>query len=300
MSLIAIILVLVSAFVHAGWNMMVKSRQASSAFLMASVTVGALCLLPVLPYYSSYLERISAQVWGLLIATGIAQTFYNMALGAAYRNGDLSIAYPIARAMPVLMVGSVTLIGSGINALSQTAIAGMLLIVAGTFLIPLTRFRHWHVRQYINIGCFYAILAALGTTVYSVIDSRALQLLRQDLELSAPEVSLLYLALMSLFSAGCFALTLLAIPSGRRQVRDLMISPKRPIILVGVGAVFTYGLVLTAMLYVDDVSYVVAFRQLSIPIGVILGLLLLKEQGGRPRLIGVALMFTGLMMVAIA
>ena len=139
MSLIAIILVLVSAFVHAGWNMMVKSRQASSAFLMASVTVGALCLLPVLPYYSSYLVQVPTQVWGLLIATGIVQTVYNMTLVTAYRNGDLSIIYPLSRAMPVLMVGSVTLIGSGIDALSQTTIAGMLLIVAGTFLIPLTR-----------------------------------------------------------------------------------------------------------------------------------------------------------------
>ncbi|MEH6578383.1 MAG: hypothetical protein V7731_15070 [Amphritea sp.] len=41
MSLIAIILVLVSAFVHAGWNMMVKSPQASSAFLKMGRNAGA-------------------------------------------------------------------------------------------------------------------------------------------------------------------------------------------------------------------------------------------------------------------
>ena len=299
MTLTAIALVVISAFIHAGWNMLVKSRQASAAFLMAAMAVGAISLLPVLIYYLDYLHRIPRQVWLLLIATGIAQTFYNMALGAAYRNGDLSIAYPIARAMPVLMVGTVTLITSGIEALSQIALLGMLLIVVGTFLLPLNKLSQWHIGQYLNLGCFFAILAAIGTTAYSVIDSQALQQLRQDLQLTSIETSLLYISLMSISAALTFLVTLLVLPDGRKQIRELPNYPKQPIILVGIGTTFTYALVLAAMLYVDDVSYVVAFRQLSIPIGVILGLLILKEQVGLPRMLGVAVMFVGLVMVAI-
>ncbi len=299
MSLTAVLLVVISAFIHAGWNMLVKSRQASAGFLMAAMMVGALCTLPVLGYYAEILPRIPQQLWLLLIATGIAQTFYNMALGAAYRNGDLSVAYPIARSMPVLMVGTFTLLVSGPEALSQAALAGMLLIVAGTFLLPVTRLQHWHIGQYLNIGCLFAVLAAVGTTGYSVIDSRAMQQLQQQLLLSTTESSLLYISLMSLFAALCFLATLTVSSSGRAQIAALRTTPKSPIILVGIGTTLTYGLVLAAMLHVDDVSYVVAFRQLSIPVGVLLGLLILKEQVSPVRLTGVMVMFCGLVLVAL-
>ena len=51
--------------------------------------------------------------------------------------------------------------------------------------------------------------------------------------------------------------------------------------------------------HVTNVSYVVAFRQLSIPLGAVLGVLVLGEPGYRPKLAGVALMFGGLILVAL-
>ncbi|WP_241148790.1 hypothetical protein [Photobacterium sanguinicancri] len=53
------------------------------------------------------------------------------------------------------------------------------------------------------------------------------------------------------------------------------------------------------MTLTDNVSYIVALRQLSIPVGVALGIWLLKEPSHRPRVIGAALVCMGLMAVSL-
>jgi len=69
--------------------------------------------------------------------------------------------------------------------------------------------------------------------------------------------------------------------------------------LMGVIILATYGLVLTSMAYVSNVSYVIAFRQLSIPIGAALGILVRKEKATPPKLTGIALVVTGLVLAAL-
>jgi uncharacterized membrane protein len=62
---------------------------------------------------------------------------------------------------------------------------------------------------------------------------------------------------------------------------------------------FTYTLVLFAMYLARDVSYIVAFRQLSVPIGAALGVLVLREPLHRPKIIGIAVVTVGLLLVAL-
>ena len=70
-------------------------------------------------------------------------------------------------------------------------------------------------------------------------------------------------------------------------------------LVTGVGIVGTYSLVLTAMNFAADVTYVVAFRQLSIPIGALLGFIFLREEIHPPRLLGLAAVCLGLVLVAL-
>jgi len=64
--------------------------------------------------------------------------------------------------------------------------------------------------------------------------------------------------------------------------------------------IFTaYGLVLFAMAFVRDVSYVSAFRQVSIPIGAGLGFLVEKESVQPQKIAGLLFTLTGLVLVAV-
>lgn len=58
-----------------------------------------------------------------------------------------------------------------------------------------------------------------------------------------------------------------------------------------------YTLVLVAMGLAGNVSYAVALRQLSILFGAILGILVLREPCPLPKLVGVAILLAGLILV---
>ena len=70
----------------------------------------------------------------------------------------------------------------------------------------------------------------------------------------------------------------------------------------GTGMLITaaYGLVLASMAFVTNVSYIAAFRQLSIPLGAALGFLIQKEPATPPRLVGIGILTCGLTLIAVA
>jgi uncharacterized membrane protein len=56
---------------------------------------------------------------------------------------------------------------------------------------------------------------------------------------------------------------------------------------------------LLALAFVENVSYIVAFHRLSIPLGAVLGILILKEKFYPLKLLGVLIMLVGLLGVAL-
>jgi len=53
------------------------------------------------------------------------------------------------------------------------------------------------------------------------------------------------------------------------------------------------------MSMVSEVSYVVALRQVSIPLGVMIGVIWLRESLSLPRLQGLIVMLAGLLLVSV-
>jgi uncharacterized membrane protein len=94
-------------------------------------------------------------------------------------------------------------------------------------------------------------------------------------------------------------LTALLIKQERLQFKPLLTRPKLLIsaALTGLIIMSTYGLVLASMAHVANVSYVAAFRQLSIPIGAFFGITLLKEPRPTPKLLGILIISSGLILV---
>ena len=60
----------------------------------------------------------------------------------------------------------------------------------------------------------------------------------------------------------------------------------------------TYGIVLLAMAYARDVSLIVAFRQVSILAGALMGFVFLRERAHFLKVLGLFILFTGLFIVA--
>ncbi len=296
---VAIALVLISSVMHAGWNSFGKSKAPTASFFLVA-TVGGLILLAFAPICfpevaAGYTQRDLA----LVIAAGLFEAIYLSSLAGGYRTGDLSLVYPLARSLPAVTVtiGSV-LLGRSDN-IDILCWIGAGLIVIGCVFLPLDTFTSIRLSNYLSPAFLFAMMAALGTTGYSLADDTALR----DLRLAHPDlhpawVSLSYSFNQVLATFLWLGLYVFVRPSGKEVFR-LAAGDWRHAIPTGAFIALTYSVVLVALAFTRDVSYVVAFRQASIPIGAAIGVMFFKEKMPLPKLAGIGIIVTGLILVSI-
>ena len=299
MSPFAIILLIIAAFMHAGWNLLSKSQRPSAAFFLLASVAGGLFLLPVLLWHADKVAAIAPGVWLLIALTGMCQAGYYCGLAGAYRHGDMSIAYPLARSSPVIVVTIATLVLGRVDDISRQCIVGIFLVVAGCFVLPMKRFNDFSLKNYLNLTCVLALVAAFGTAGYSMLDDEALRQLRGLASNSSSTVAttFVYACLEALSCSAWLLLYVLALPGERAALRKTLATGKRPAVFTGVMIYVTYSIVLISMAFVSNISYVVGFRQLSIPLGAVLGIVVLKEAPHLPKMVGVCIMFVGLILI---
>lgn len=283
--------VVLSAALHAIWNYLLRRAGGSRTVAALSIVAEAVLLLPlglVVLFSSGGSMPVLGFLGAIAVAAALALANY-AALMAAYRRADLSLAYPVARGGVFLflpLLGFVVF-GERIDGRGWFALA---LIVGGIMMLPLTRFNRQalgelgrHLRER-AVG--YALLAAAATAGYTIWDKYAIQSLDTFLYFAG------YTVLLGLW----FALALLRSP--RDEVRDEFRRHSVSIVVIGILIAVSYLLVLVALR--DGAStQVLAVRQLSIPIGVLLGWRLLRESVTGPRVIGSSLITAGCILAAL-
>ena len=103
------------------------------------------------------------------------------------------------------------------------------------------------------------------------------------------------------FGLGCsMAAIVITRKKERENFRDLISSFKKVIYpaMAGILSSLAYLLILLAMLKTTQLSFLQAFRQMSLPIGLMLGIIILKEPAYRPKRAGCAMIVTGLVVIA--
>ncbi len=302
MTLPALLLITISAFGHAFWNFFSKRRSPAAAFFWIASLSSALLLLPMLFLFRSGLPYLAPLDWLLIGMTGIFQASYYIGLAGAYSNGDLSLAYPLARALPVLLVTSISIaLGRG-SQISPWALPGFFAIFAGCIILPLPDFTNFKLSYFLNACCLFAVLAAFSTTGYTLSDDHVLRSLRTapGIALDNSQITLLFMSLENLSLSLALGVWVLLHPRQREILRATWRTGWMAASFAGLMMTATYGLVLAAMAYVSNVSYVSAFRQLSIPIGAALGIIVRKEPRPTPKLVGLGMIVFGLIVVALS
>jgi len=301
MTLTATILLIVSAFTHAGWNLISKKEYPTQAFYLLANTIGVVCILPILFLYWNRIPMITAPVWLFMTISGFFLAAYLATLAAAYRAGDISIAYPLIRSLPVIFVFITTLILGKGHQVSWPLISGIILIAAGCMVLPMKSFGDFKLTDYQNLCCFWAVLSALGVTGYTIVDDEALRQLRElaGMPFSPIGGTLVYMVLEGISCSSWQGVFVLCNSRERNNMGAALKTGKSAAAITGIGIYLTWGLVLASMNFVANVSYVAAFRQLSIPVGAIFGMTLLKEPRYLPKKIGIAAVFIGLVLAGI-
>lgn len=289
----AFFLILLSVFLHAGWNFLSKANRPSKAFFMLANLTIALLSLPFVFLVPVQWSELPRQFWILLAGSVFFEVLYAMGLAGAYKKQDISEAYPLARALPVLMVAVVTLIFGLGKVPAVLAWIGFAVVAAGCVILPQNSLGNIKWREFIRSVSSPILLAALGTTGYTVLDKIASAELK--LHTSGGEISALGVYLFLMEAGVALSLFVLLMFSGREKVelfRKNWCSPAP--YLCGLFSGAAYFLVLIAMGLVDNVSFLQVFRQMSLPVGVMLGVVFLHEKLTLPKIIGTLLIVAGL------
>lgn len=297
MSPAALALVLVSVCMHAGWNVLGKRNAPSLASFTLAYGAGGAVMLPLV-WLGPSLAALPSAFWGWLALSGLCQMLYMGGLAWAYARGEISVLYPIARALPVVLVPVVSIALLGSRVLDWWDGLGMALVVVGALCLPLSHPEARRLSTYLTPAIGFALLAAAGTVGYSLIDKQALGLM-QVAGHSGLTAGVVFMVLQAVMTLTWAVPMLVLLPAERRRLPSLRQQGLTMLVVTGLMMTCTYGLVLIAMALTDEVSYVVALRQLSIPVGVLMGVLWLKEPASTAKTFGTLVMLAGLIIVAL-
>lgn len=229
---------------------------------------------------------------------GICGALCNAGLSLAYRNADVSMAYPMARAIPVLLTAIVTMIFHLGTPLGLESAVGFPIVIAGCLLMPIQRFRDIRITDYWNKGLLGIMIAALGTTGYTIFDSEGMRLMREFSGVNDIYAACVYSLMREVFLFSTLCIVVFSVAKERVHFSWKLMWRYQGY-LAGIIAAVAYLLILVAMLSVKNVSYLQAFRQMSLPIGMIMGILFLHEKCRLSKILGVILIVTGLVLLVL-
>ncbi len=289
MSYVAILLIILSAILHAVWNYLAKRGRDIVVFLWWSLVFHLLIFAPLVIYILSNSE-VNPAGWYFVLASGIFVFLYWLFLANSYKHGDLSLVYPIARSAPIFVCIMAVLFFK--ERLSPLGVTGILAVIAGVYIIPM---RSLDVQNFIKPfshlrgkGLMFAGLTALSLSIHHTIDKVGTRFFNP----------LVYVWMLSF--VGFVFLTMWIAFSGRRQsIREEWSQNRRAAAATGILIMFSYSLIVFVMRF-EKISYIISMRQLSIVLGVILGNIFLKEPYGLVRFVASCLIFFGVLCIGMA
>jgi len=289
---ISILLILISAFLHSSWNFFAKRGNWPMEFYFWVFLCSSFLYLPFffgLGVFPSLFLQTPLWAWSLNFASGLIQTIYFICLIVAYREGDLSLVYPISRSAPLFTVlWAILFIG---EILSLTGAFGIGLVLLGIFVISVKNFQLkgtlTQSKHLTSLPYLLAFIAALSGSIYSVVDKVVVQSLHP----------IFYTWLINVWmsiNVGIYVFF-------HREAPILKVwqESKKEIFIIILLQNIGYGCFLMA-LTMSKVSYVVAFRQVSALFGAGMGILLLKESQWKTRMTGALILTLGLILIGLA
>jgi drug/metabolite transporter (DMT)-like permease len=267
-------LVLLAAVIHAIWNALVKSSDDSwlaSCVLFGTGSVLCALCLPFAP-------APARESWPFLAAGVVLHNGYMVFLMLAYRAGDLSHVYPLARGSAPLLVAAASAPVAG-EFLSPQALVGVALVSAGIAALALDR---GLAREGGRRAVVYALTAGCWIASYTLVDG---------LGVRRGGSTLGYILWLQALEAVPFVLGTLAL-----RGRELLAFARRRGGRGAIGgalAAIGYALVLWAY-SLGALAPIAALRETSTILAAWIGTRLLGEPFGRRRIVASVLVAAGI------
>lgn len=275
MSLSIIIVVLLAALLHAGWNFLVK-RSADTYQGMGSVVIGH---APFGFFALFFVPQIAPASLPYVAAGAILHTGYQLFLLNSYRLGDLSQVYPLARGGAPFIVAAVSVLFLGVT-YGGFEIAALAAIGAGIVSLAFTG------RPLRVEGRSAPVLLALITggfiAGYTLVDG---------LGARAAGTAVGYYSWVTITNAVIFSFVIIKVRPG--MVRSLFTEHLSATLIGGGASYLAYALVVWSFTRAP-IALVASLRETSIIFASLLGVFILKERLGPLKICSIAVTLAGI------
>jgi drug/metabolite transporter (DMT)-like permease len=284
MDTFALILVVMSAFCHAYWNLVLKKTSGGVMMIWLFTAITVVLYVPFFIYLELDLSTMVMPPMPYVYAASmIFHVLYFIFLDRAYKYGELSMIYPIARGSAPVMTIFIATVFMG-EVLSGLQAFSVILIVIGTFV--LSGFSYSKEGR-IASSLIYAFVCGLMVASYTLIDKQA----------------------VTYFGASPFILDfvnnvgrmLILLPFVLRDTDTFKKTASgywKEAGIIALMSPVSYLLILFAMQHAP-VSIIAPMRQLSIVIGAVLGVRLLSESRAYKKVAGIAITFIGVILLSL-
>lgn len=294
MTWIAFVLIILSAMLHAAWNLIAKKNTMTLPFYTILCIMGAVVWFHVQFWTPVAVWHLPLKFWYMITGTVIADVLYCFSLVLIYKKMEMATAYPMMRSLPILLTALTTAFFGLGSAIGMVRGFGFFVVFAGALLMPLKSFSQIRISTYLNWKMFYVLLAACGTTGYTVFDSQGVKIIRTLYpDVAAVKISLTYYSTRALFLSLTLIIICCFMSEARAVFKEYWQKKNFYPVLAACCSSSTYILVLIAMNYVTNVSYVQVCRQFGLPLGMLAGILVLKEKSTVTKWVGVSLILIG-------
>ncbi len=281
---LALGLLLVAAGLHATWNLLVKRAKEKQVLTWLALITGIVFFAPF-----TLLRPIAlASIWPFILGSALCEALYYLTLLSAYEHGDFSLIYPMARgtAPAFLLLWTALFLGERPRLFG---VIGIALLVLGLVVVGGNAW--WSLRKTTSLstnGLALALGVALCISVYTTIDGAAVQRVNP----------LTYIVIVLALT------TVLITPAILRRYGKAAIVVEWQanwprILVVGICTLLAYTLALVAFT-MTRVSYAGAIREVSVVFAALIGWRYLHESLGVSRTVGSILIFSGILVIAIA
>jgi drug/metabolite transporter (DMT)-like permease len=283
-------LVVLAAFIHATWNLLAKrAAPAGATFVFAYSAIACVGYLPWVGWVLARNDLVpSLAVAGCIGLSAVIHLAYGLCLQRGYQVADLSVVYPVARGTgPMLSsVGAFILLG---ETPSLAGLLGLAAVIAGIGLIStqgdMSLFRKPRAQQGVRWGMVTGALIAS----YTLVDGYGVKFLG------------IHPVILDWFSNLLRCLMLAPIVLSN-HVRARTAMRGRWLLVAGVGLLspLSYILVLSAIDMGAPLSLVAPAREMSMMVGALFGMLILREPVNAWRIFGCLSLVVGVALLGAA
>ena len=266
------LLIFFAAFLHAVWNIIIKSLNNSLVAIAVKVFFQSIIFIPVV-FFVPAPEGIT---WFYLIASALLHSLYFILLGVMYNHEDMTFIYPVARGCAPVFVTILSFIFLS-DMIPLLGIVGILIVSFALMLISLNNFKTKMDIKKICISVFIAFIIS----IYTFTDGAGVR----SVENSSTFI------VWNFFFGGWISIGYVYL-TNKQELFSLKLKELCLIIFATVVSFSAYAIIIWSMKY-EPIGFVASMRESSIIFASIIGLFILKEKIGFIRVISSILFFIG-------